>query len=622
MKRRTGLALLLSAAILMSLTFSVPKGLAERVRTSEGLAPRNAYRAEPVPQEARDGKQEISPEVLKALGLVQTQTPESTQQRASTARANTLSLSGPAGSFAIKPGAATSSKSKSGGFSSSSSGLPAVLDQHSALSAALIADVGGVNTQQSEVQLLADWDGREDMTSDRSAKLDEKTPPPTEFFIRSAISEHTFANGHMFNSYYSADAVGNFLFQFDLAGTPLVDTNISLNIPNLVNTGTDSGFTLQNPTPADCSDPQLTVTGIAVNPVADLSDVDPALCGVVGEVIYVSTMESTGCGTNSQGQKIRTRIFAFHIFEVGGTEFITQQVRQIARTSAPNIGGLAVDDDGSLYFSLVDLADVNPVTGLGGPGGAIFKAAEMPHTSCGNPGQINRYISDIPGLEGNQISTITQGPLAVGNGKVKLTNYSGASGVFGNITSIAAGPGNAIYAATAASNLGTLSPAQGLFKAPGAFPNGLPSMIMTFADAAGAVSRCSSPTGGADGTMPIGDGIADAAGPGTTVRWRAFVLGNGADVRTTTAPLSSITGTPTNTLKLSMQIDFNIYSGITVNEEGTVFVVSGGTPGGALNNPSPSFSEILGFEDRQPADRRADYVDFRGDNPPVPPASG
>ena len=71
---------------------------------------------------------------------------------------------------------------------------------------------------------------------------------------------------------------------------------------------------------------------------------------------------------------------------------------------------------------------------------------------------------------------------------------------------------------------------------------------MTFADAAGAVSRCSSPTGGADGTLPIGDGIADAAGPGTTVRWRAFVLGNGADVRTTTAPLSSITGTPTDSI--------------------------------------------------------------------------
>ena len=623
MKRRTGLALLLSAALLMSFTFIGPKGLAERVRTAKESAPHSAYRAEPVPQQTRDEKQEISPAVIKALGLAQTQAPDTTQQRATSAQTTTLSPTGPGGSFAIKPGSVTSPKTKSGGFSASSSGLPAVLNPRSALSTALIADIGGANTQQSEAQLLADWDGREDMTSDRSAKIGEKIPPPpTEFFIRSAISEHTFANGHNFNSYYSADSVGNLLFQFDLVGDSLSDTIFPVNLPALVNTGTNAGFTINNPTPGDCADPQLTITGIAVNPVADLSDVDASLCGQVGEVIYVSTMESTGCAVNGVAEKIRTRIFAFHIFEVGGTEFIAPQVRQIARTSAPNLGGLAVDDDGSLYFSLADLASVNPATGLGGVGGAIFKATELPHTSCGHPGQINRYISDIPGLDGSVAATITQGPAAVANNGVKLTNYSGASSVFGNITSIAAGPGNAIYAATAASNLGTSSPTQGLFKAPGAFPNGLPSMIMTFADVAGGVSRCSSPTGGTDGTMPIGDGLADPAGPGTTVRWRAFVLGNGADVRTTTAPLASITGTPTNTLKLSMQIDFNIYSGITVNEEGTVFVVSGGTPGGALNNPSPSFSEILGFEDRQPADRRADYVDFRGDNPPVPPASG
>ena len=327
MKRRTGLALLLSAALLMSFTFGAPRGLAERVRTAEGLAPRNASLAEPVPQQSRDGKQEISPAVLNALGLAQTPAPDGTQQRASTAQTNSLLPTGPAGSFAIKPGSVTSSKAESGGFSASNSGLPAILNPHSALSAALITDVGGANTQQSEVQLLADWDGREDMTSDRSAKIAEKLPaPPSNVFIRSAVSEHTFANGHNFNSYYSADSIGNLVFQFDTLGDPLSDVSFTANLPTLVNTGTDGGFTIQNPTPGDCADPQLTVTGIAVNPVADLSDVDPALCGVVGEVIYVSTMESTGCGTNTQGQKIRTRIFAFHVFEVGGTEFVAGQV--------------------------------------------------------------------------------------------------------------------------------------------------------------------------------------------------------------------------------------------------------------------------------------------------------
>src|SRR5678815_4447047 len=102
MKRRTGLALLLSAALLMSFTFSAPKGLAERVRTSEGVAPRNAYLAEPVPQQSRDGKQEISPAVLNALGLAQTQAPDT--QPSATTRTNTLSPTGPAGSFAITPG--------------------------------------------------------------------------------------------------------------------------------------------------------------------------------------------------------------------------------------------------------------------------------------------------------------------------------------------------------------------------------------------------------------------------------------------------------------------------------------------------------------------------------------
>jgi hypothetical protein len=71
-----------------------------------------------------------------------------------------------------------------------------------------------------------------------------------------------------------------------------------------------------------------------------------------------------------------------------------------------------------------------------------------------------------------------------------------------------------------------------------------------------------------------------------------------------------------------MQIDFTLHSGIAVSEEGTVFVISGGTPAGIGKNPSPMLGEILCFEDACPMDRRGDFVDLRGNGVPNPPASG
>jgi hypothetical protein len=59
-----------------------------------------------------------------------------------------------------------------------------------------------------------------------------------------------------------------------------------------------------------------------------------------------------------------------------------------------------------------------------------------------------------------------------------------------------------------------------------------------------------------------------------------------------------------------------------VSEEGSVFVISGGTPAGIGTNPSALLGEILCFEDMCPMDRRADFVDLRGDALPNPPASG
>src|ERR1041384_8796945 len=71
-----------------------------------------------------------------------------------------------------------------------------------------------------------------------------------------------------------------------------------------------------------------------------------------------------------------------------------------------------------------------------------------------------------------------------------------------------------------------------------------------------------------------------------------------------------------------MQLGVPGCSGLLFDQEGTVFVISGGTPAGIGKNPSPMLGEILCFADSCPMDRRADFVDLRGDAFPNPPASG
>jgi len=69
-------------------------------------------------------------------------------------------------------------------------------------------------------------------------------------------------------------------------------------------------------------------------------------------------------------------------------------------------------------------------------------------------------------------------------------------------------------------------------------------------------------------------------------------------------------------------VDHTIYSGLNVDEENKVYVISGGTPAGVGLNPSPGLGEILLFSDARQYDRRADYMDLRGDAPPVGPVAG
>src|SRR5262249_60905746 len=114
-------------------------------------------------------------------------------------------------------------------------------------------------------------------------------------------------------------------------------------------------------------------------------------------------------------------------------------VMQIRRSKFSNIAGVTVDDDGSLYYQLVDLIQFT--------GASIFKATELCRnvTACegatlpvspptkpignaggglGNP-RINRVIPSIPDPPtlGSWVGT-TANPINVSNG-VRNTNYGG-----------------------------------------------------------------------------------------------------------------------------------------------------------------------------------------------------
>ena len=196
----------------------------------------------------------------------------------------------------------------------------------------------------------------------------------------------------------------------------------------------------------------------------------------------------------------------------------------------------------------------------------------------------------------------------------RFTNYSGTSTTWGNIAALAAGPNNTLYAAVAQS-ASPGSASTGLFdNSPALGPT--PSMIISFADTVGTLV--------ASPEVVLQEGIADAvagAGPATpgVNNFRVFAQGSGPDRRGANAP---VFGTIADTLKLDFQVDFTIYSGLAVNEARDVFLISGGTPAGVGRNPSPTTGEIQVFTDRAPADRRADYVDLRGDGLPDPPGNG
>jgi hypothetical protein len=112
----------------------------------------------------------------------------------------------------------------------------------------------------------------------------------------------------------------------------------------------------------------------------------------------------------------------------------------VAYSTFANLAGVAVDDDGSVYFQQVDLSQFT--------GGNIVKVtdigADQDRSSATN-GIITLTTLDPP----NGVYGTASGPISQVN---RFTNFSGTSTTFGNIASLASGPHSTLYAAVARSH--------------------------------------------------------------------------------------------------------------------------------------------------------------------------
>jgi hypothetical protein len=528
--------------------------------------------------------------------------------------------------------AAMERRGTSGGPVQQVAGLAIQMSAQSAFSAVVGTAIGGGPDSLNQIVLLGDLDGREDLVADHALKVADTsltpvpTPSPTPLLqtsdesapiiggtlTRSAISEHTVANGFAENVFYYGDSLGNVIVGADTNNDGLIDTRFIINLPTALNAfGSLS------------SDDQIVITGLAVNPVADLTSFSnvngsyASYAGLTGEILYVTFTDTTGAFRGTQtGALIRSGVLAFPVADItsaapSGSGILSPlgfPVQMggafgVAFSTFSNPSGVAVDDDGSVYFQQADLINLT--------GGNIIKIKPVGSNNTRSLAT-NGFLTITTLNPTNGIYGTESGPPSQVN---LFTNYSGTATLFGNIAAIATGPSNVLYAAVARSR-NSKDPAL-VQNTEGPFANmsrlgPTPSMIISFADAVGATNNCNP-------ALTAPDGIADVIVknrplvPGLN-NFQTFVMGTGPDRRGS----FPVFGNAINTRKVDLLIDYTIFSGITVDEEGKVYVISGGTPAGVGRNPSPTRGEILLFPDDTPYDRRADYVDLRGNVIPSP----
>ena len=601
-RQRLGTAtrILILFSLLVSPNFTSPTALALDP-VSEPLQPppilSNTHAAEPP-----------TPDTLARLGI---QRPDAE---------NLTELSQQVAAEVIKhglPGAGDSPRAPTVG------GLPNNLSGKAAQSATLLAllnSSGGTNYR--DVMAMANASGREENVADHAQKvadLSTSSLPGGWMLTRAANSAHTFATGFTETVYYYGDSLGNVYVGVDTTGAGQVLTYTVLNLPTLLNAFGSLA-----------SDSQIVITGLGVNPVADLSSfarVNGAYTdfdGQIGEILYVAFWD-TGSGLRlaANNQVVQSGVLAFPIADLTSPAKALPAIQSeldfpitvggafgVAFSVFANVAGLAVDDDGSVYFHQADLRNFT--------GSNIVKITSVDNPVGGASGWQDRSLA-TSGILTLATLTPSGGVYGTTSGPVnqvnRFTNYSGASTTFGNVAALAAGPNGSLYAAVARSFEVTdtlaVQDTAGLFTNPPAL-GPTPAMVISFADARGAFDLCTSPLAGTPGSLPVADGIADAAEAGLTLvpgvnNFRVFALGTGPDVR------GHIAGaTASNTLQVDFQVDGTIYSGLVVDEAAQVYLVSGGTPAAVGRDPSPGLGEILTFPDKQPFDRRADVVDLRG----------
>lgn len=199
---------------------------------------------------------------------------------------------------------------------------------------------------------------------------------PSQALTRVAISEHAIANGFNEDIAYYGDSLGNVtvVSTTNLVQASPTPAKFTINVPTVLNAfGNLNGNNV------------MVITGLAVEPAADLgsfANVNGSFAryaGKVGEVLYVSFTDNGGGFRLTNGQQlIRSGLLAFPVADI--TSAATAPPGIISSAGFPvqvggsfgvvfsvfqNPGGIAVDDDGAVYFHQADL--------IGLTGGNIVK---------------------------------------------------------------------------------------------------------------------------------------------------------------------------------------------------------------------------------------------------------